>query len=668
MTQTTDNCAGGAEPAGFLPESWPGLAALWAETKGDPSIRVAILDGVPALQHAALRGADLTRLPTLVNGAPDPESPMCGHGTHVTSVIFGRAEGGVSGISPNCRGLIIPIFPNHHRGPVPQLDVARGIELALDAGAHVINISGGQPVSPGGTDPMLTRAVRRCEQQGALLIAAAGNDAGQILHAPAAVPTTLAVGALGLDGRPLAMSNWGAGYRRNGLLAPGELVRGALPGGGSALMTGTSVAAPIVTGVVALLLSWQRQHGLPLRPALVREALLRSALRCDPNASADCRRFLVGVLNIPGARVLITKGAKKTMSDATLLTSTDLAGDAGPVAASAPGIAPSAALAAAPLGEGVSPASGSNTTPGCACRESRAGRVFSIGTIGYDFGTEARRDTFRQLMEFEGAKPPNPYDPKRMVEYLQRNPAECTKLIWTVNLELTPIYAIEAEVPYSERVYGLLVDFLKGQAQPEDNKSGHVARVSIPGILTGRTVRLFSGQVVPLVIVQSRGLWAWNVDALFEALRGSADEMLAKRGLASDERTDQMKMLERALKNILSRIYYEFRNLGQSPSDRALNFAVTNAFQLGQVLAEAMMSDRGGKTRIYALRDYTVERSPYCRMDSDCWDIKLRFFDPENVLQATTVLRFTVDVSDTLPVTMGPIRKWEEAGSAFGGQ
>jgi hypothetical protein len=59
----------------------------------------------------------------------------------------------------------------------------------------------------------------------------------------------------------------------------------------------------------------------------------------------------------------------------------------------------------------------------------------------------------------------------------------------------------------------------------------------------------------------------------------------------------------------------------------------------------------------------TTERSPFCRKDSDCWDVKFKFFDPENDRRARLVSRFTVDVSDVYPVLVGPFRTWSESGS-----
>jgi hypothetical protein len=53
-----------------------------------------------------------------------------------------------------------------------------------------------------------------------------------------------------------------------------------------------------------------------------------------------------------------------------------------------------------------------------------------------------------------------------------------------------------------------------------------------------------------------------------------------------------------------------------------------------------------------------VEKIPFCRINSDCWDVKLKFFDPENGSRAKKVFLFTIDVSDRIPVTLGQVRSW----------
>jgi subtilisin family serine protease len=104
-------------------------------------------------------------------------------------------------------------------------------------------------------------------------------------------------------GRPLNFSNWGETYKDQGILAPGENILGAKPGGGTTRVSGTSFATPVISGVAALLLSLQIRLGQKPDPSKVREAILKSALPCDAETeSAD--RCLVGRLNVLGASYL----------------------------------------------------------------------------------------------------------------------------------------------------------------------------------------------------------------------------------------------------------------------------------------------------------------------------------------------------------------------------
>jgi hypothetical protein len=87
--------------------------------------------------------------------------------------------------------------------------------------------------------------------------------------------------------------------------------------------------------------------------------------------------------------------------------------------------------------------------------------------------------------------------------------------------------------------------------------------------------------------------------------------------------------------------------------ERALNFAASNAFQVSQVMESAAHGD-------LELDTVSVRKSPVCRPDSDCHDIEIRFFDPRDTRIADKVYRFTVDVSDVMPVTIGEVRAWRK--------
>ncbi|MGA7937432.1 MAG: hypothetical protein WCA35_28030, partial [Kovacikia sp.] len=105
------------------------------------------------------------------------------------------------------------------------------------------------------------------------------------------------------------------------------------------------------------------------------------------------------------------------------------------------------------------------------------------------------------------------------------------------------------------------------------------------------------------------------------------------------------------LREYLNRIYYEYRNLGNTPKERALNFSATNAFQVAEVMTDATIGELG-------LKSIEVEKSPIDRMNSDCYDVKLQFFNLQDSRKAGKVFRFTVDVSDLIPVTIGQMRSW----------
>ncbi|NER34301.1 MAG: PatA/PatG family cyanobactin maturation protease [Oscillatoria sp. SIO1A7] len=656
--------------------------------KGDSRICVAVLDGPVDIAHPCFQGADLTALPTLVADPARNDGSMSSHGTHVTSIIFGQPDSDVPGIAPQCRGLLVPVFADD-RCSATQLDLARGIEQAANAGAHIINLSGGQLTDFGEAEGWLENAVRLCQERNILLVAAAGNDGCQCLHVPAALPAVLAVGAMDARGQPLDFSNWGSKYQTQGILAPGEQILGAKPGGGTERLNGTSFAAPIVSGVAALLLSLQIERGETPDPGRVRQVLLQSALPCDldDDLPADDQRCLAGKLNLAGAITLLTGGNMSQEQEAVTAgveasgveaSGVEASGNCGcngglsapesaspqeelqaaannpsPEAVATPSNTPSNNIQSfTSISTQATPMTSLNAvTPSQVPSELASSQlVYALGTLGYDFGTEARRDTFKQLMppfDLGGGTmvPANPYDARQMVDYLGNDISESRSLIWTLNIELTPVYAIDPKGPFARETYLALQELLAGQIQPESDDD-YIERVSIPGILTGRTVKLFSGQVVPVIEPQStRGVYGWKVNSLVNAAFESVQE--------TEGEADQDAM-RRTLGSFLNRVYYDLRNLGTTSQDRALNFSVTNAFQAAATFSQAVAQGM-------ELDSITVEKSPFCRMDSDCWDVKLKFFDPENNRRAKKIFRFTIDVSDLIPVTLGEVKSWSSS-------
>ena len=644
-----------------------GIESLWLKTLGDPRICVAVLDGDVDQSHPCFHQARLTRIPTLIPAVSN-QGFATQHGTHVASIIFGQHGGSVQGIAPRCRGLIVPIFSDGQGdklAPCSQIDLARAITQAVEQGANVINISGGQLTASPESDQLLANAVRLCQERNVLIVAAAGNDGCECLHLPAALESVLAVGAMDSQGKPLNFSNWGKVYQNQGILALGENILGAALNGGTILRSGTSFATPIVSGIIALLLSIQLQQGENPDPHGVRQAILKSALPCHQDHLTDSSRCLVGRLNISGAYTLITQGGIQPMSNQTQEqpmmqtsevnpTSQELNNPINEIAAfqsteSLNSTSPFAVLPSALETEGaqakttsimsIHPSSlnsmsvtpnnevNSSITPSaCACSGNGNGApqiVYAIGQLGTDFGTEARRDSFTQAM------PPD----MSLLEYLNENPYEAQSLIWTLSLDATPIYAIVPVGAYASVTFDRLRAYLG---------DGNIERISVPGVIGG-SVRLMSGQVVPVIVPEVRGMHSWSVEGLVESVMAQ----IAGRDVTQAD-------VRSRIEDYLNRIYYDYRNLGITPQERALNFSATNAFQASVALARAAASRR-------VLDSISVEKSPICRPDSDCYDVKLSFFDPENNQRSNRVFRFTIDVSDVIPVTIGQVRSWSQS-------
>ncbi|MCL1127323.1 PatA/PatG family cyanobactin maturation protease [Shewanella surugensis] len=636
-----------------------GLAKLWEHTKGEPEICIAILDGSVDMKHNCFIDSNTQYVNTL-HSDTSKEKPSQ-HGTHIASLLFGNHNSPVKGIAPRCRGIFLPIYSYSKVGELvscSQVDLARAIIEAINSGANIINISGGQLSSTGKADPMLLNAVKSCEENNVLLIAAAGNDSCNCLHIPAAIPSTLAIGAMDDMNKPLSNSNWGESYLDNGILAPGHKIFGAFPKNLYGELSGTSFATAIVSGIAALMLSLQVKNGLMPDPCSIRKTIISTATACKQISKeiVDCRRYLAGIINIDLIKKNILNGGKTTMSEYTnevdevKIRDENSVGDAllSPNSTETLSIQNNSGICTS--GEvkedmqaikQISKWSNKQreiAPSGCSCEGSsnETSLVYALGKIDFDFGTEARRDSFSQSMPVGKNTPHSPED---MLTYLDDNPFEAQSIIWTLNLDVTPIYAIQPIGAFANVVYERLREALKDQVY------NGVELISIPGLIAGSTT-LYNGQTVPLIVPNPRGMYSWATHALVE-------DVLGKRPAKSGDDQNLYDAHRVGLNNFLERVYYDLRNLGVSPEDRALNYSATNAFQVSQVIE----STTKGKLE---LDHINVNKSPISRPDSDCYDVELSFFNPNNLQNANKIYRFTIDVSDEIPVTIGEVRSWSK--------
>jgi cyanobactin maturation PatA/PatG family protease len=282
-----------------------GLAALQAETLGSPDVCVAVLDGPVDLAHPAFLGASVTALETPV--AHD-EAADRAHGTHVASIVFGQPGSPSPGIAPRAKGIVIPVHAFRADTATPAghpPDLARGIREAIDHGAQVVTLHGGALSPDAGMLDALAKALAKAADRNVLVVVAAEGDGNEHFHVPTAASTVLAVAAEDADGRLLDFGMWGPTYRDSGIVAPGDGLVGAAPGGGTVSQSGATFAAAMVAGIAALLLSVQLSRGKAADTRAVRTALLQSTTPLDKAASERGKGVLRGRLDVSAAYKLL---------------------------------------------------------------------------------------------------------------------------------------------------------------------------------------------------------------------------------------------------------------------------------------------------------------------------------------------------------------------------
>ncbi|HEV2721815.1 MAG TPA: S8 family serine peptidase [Thermoanaerobaculia bacterium] len=203
-----------------------------------------------------------------------------GHGTHVAGII-GANGNGFRGVAPEVRFLSYKVL--NASGAGNESDVVAGVERAADPDqngdpsdhADVVNMSLG---NEGGPDDPVTKAVERATAAGVVFAIAAGNAGGYYsVGAPGNAPSAITVGASDLNDAIAAFSSAGPTSPdmqiKPEVVAPGVNILSLAPGGGTATLSGTSMAAPHVAGVAALLKSIHPDW----TPAQIKSAIVSTA-------------------------------------------------------------------------------------------------------------------------------------------------------------------------------------------------------------------------------------------------------------------------------------------------------------------------------------------------------------------------------------------------------
>jgi len=563
--------------------------------------------------------------------------------------------------------------------------------------------------------------LRECHNRKVLVFAAAGNDGCECLTVPAAAREVIAVGAMSLAGDSLEFSNWGRVYQENGILAPGKDLLVASPDNQVAVKSGTSLATPIVSGVAGLLLSIQMAQFGAFDPDKVRRAILNTVDRCDPRVDSDCRRILVGRLNMTAALAAIKEGiapmnhaqqSAEGQSNICSSTTTDTRADQ-----------PSQSVVPQETGEKASSGSGT-VLPydcGCGCKsEAGAQLVYAVGKINYDIPLPGTQDSLNAMLSLP-ANTVGVLDPSAFIHYLLGGSrpiasgktkayhgamADAESVVWTLEQDGSPIYAIQPTRAFAAEGYKQLVALFIEQsfgawptvysflqsigAKPDclyeyfscysgeedhgwpplplppkparegspggakDQKGDEkktedqteilkAEAAAFPGQIVGK-VRLRSGQVVEVISPVMRGTQNWATETLFSKFFTSG---------YTPEQQDFFHHLVR-------RLMEETRNYGRSPEDRTRNFAATNLLDaFSKLSGDANFKKFIGPNSTIAdiwVDSISVIRNDRCRTLSECYDFELKLFDGSDILKGKFVVAGTVDVKSVVPALISDLR------------
>lgn len=218
-----------------------------------------------------------------IYGNNDVEGPDASHGTHVAGIIAAQRDNqlGMNGVATNTRIMAVRAVPD---GDERDKDVANAIRYAVDNGAHIINMSFGKSYSP--HKEVVDEAVKYADEHGVLMVHAAGNssensdqkesyptDTYATMPSDSAPTLWISVGASSWrPGDELLASFSNYGDETVDVFAPGDDIYSTMPDNEYKFQGGTSMAAPVVSGMAALIMAYYPD----LTPQQVRQLILEN--------------------------------------------------------------------------------------------------------------------------------------------------------------------------------------------------------------------------------------------------------------------------------------------------------------------------------------------------------------------------------------------------------
>jgi thermitase len=261
-----------------------------AGNKGNRNVTVAVIDTGVDYKHKNLAPnmvagydyKDNDSDPMDITGSQNP-----GHGTHCAGAIgaTGLIDGGTVGSSPEVS--IMPVRFLGEDGGGDLNNAIKAIDFAVEKGAQVISASWGATIPRNQAQPLLD-AIKRADDKGVIFVSAAANDGKnndttEVFPANSGFPNTITVAASGSSDSKPYWSNFGKATVH--VASPGESILSTLPGDKYGNLDGTSMATPLVSGVVAFL----KAQDPSLTGAQIRALIQTTGAKVNIETACNCR-------------------------------------------------------------------------------------------------------------------------------------------------------------------------------------------------------------------------------------------------------------------------------------------------------------------------------------------------------------------------------------------
>lgn len=268
-----------------------GAPRFWKNGGKGDGIVIAIIDTGCDINHPDLNDR-IIGVKNFTNDdgrKPNVVTDNVGHGTHVAGIIAASENGsGIMGVAPLAKLLILKALS---KGGGKYTWVTNAVNYAVSQKVNIISMSLGGKID----DSNLHKAIINAVNKNILVVCAAGNDGDdnyntKELNYPAAYNEVISVGSINFEGRS---SKFSASNNEIDLVAPGQGygdkgILSTAPGGGYVEMQGTSMAAPHVSGALALIINWANKvFGRTLSEVEIYAQLIRKTISLGYDKSIE---------------------------------------------------------------------------------------------------------------------------------------------------------------------------------------------------------------------------------------------------------------------------------------------------------------------------------------------------------------------------------------------